>query len=53
VTRECCETLPGLFPYNAQSDDFATSATPILQVPYGYANGMGEIFDFFDAHVKP
>ena len=47
-----CETIPRIYPYHLLINDFSTSPIPIKAVPYGYANGMGEIFDFFDAHLK-
>jgi hypothetical protein len=47
-----CETVPELYPYNLLINDFATSSTPILSVPYGYTNGMDEIFSFFDEYLK-
>ena len=47
-----CETAPGLYPYNKLINDFTTSLTPVKAVPYGYTNGMAEIFDFFDKNLK-
>ncbi|HPM77046.1 MAG TPA: hypothetical protein PK961_08145 [bacterium] len=43
-----CETIPELYPYHEHVNDYSTSATPILSVPYGYENGMAEIFSFFE-----
>jgi len=45
-----CETVPELYPYNLLITDFGTCSVPIRSVPYGYTNGMEEIFDFFDRH---
>jgi len=47
-----CETVPELYPYHLLINDFETAATPVKEVPYGYTNGMDEIFDFFDEHLK-
>jgi len=41
------ETTPDLYPYHLLINDFSTSSIPILKVPYGYSNGMDEIFEFF------
>jgi dipeptidyl aminopeptidase/acylaminoacyl peptidase len=46
-----CETAPALFPYHEVINDFATAPVPVKAVPYGYPNGMAEIFDFFDQHL--
>ena len=46
-----CETVPALYPYAALINDFATSATPVLTVPYGYTDGVEPIFGFFDQHL--
>jgi hypothetical protein len=43
-----CETVPALYPYHLLINDFSTAAVPVKTVPYGYTNGMEEIFDFFD-----
>lgn len=42
-----CETAPDLFPYHELINDFSTSPTPVLQVPYGYLLGMNPIWSFF------
>ncbi|MBI2059905.1 MAG: hypothetical protein HYT87_09060 [Nitrospirae bacterium] len=42
-----CETAPDIYPYFELINDFPTSPTPILQVPYGYLFGMKPIWDFF------
>ncbi|MBM4372196.1 MAG: hypothetical protein FJ098_11110, partial [Deltaproteobacteria bacterium] len=47
-----CETVPDLYPYSALLDDFSTAAVPVLRVPYKYANGMDEVFGFFDAAMQ-
>lgn len=47
-----CETVPALFPYHLLVNDFGTSSVPVLEVPYGYTNGMDEIFRFFDSLLK-
>jgi len=46
------ETVPGLWIYNELINDLGSSATPILAVPYGYTNGMSEIFAFFDEQLQ-
>ena len=48
-----CETAPDVYPYYPLIRDFSTCATPVLQVPYRYTNGMGEIFAFFDEWLMP
>jgi len=47
-----CETVPHLYPYSEQINDFSTSVTPVLSVDYGYPNGVGELFDFFDQELS-
>jgi len=47
-----CETIPRLFPYHLLISDFTTSSVPVKTVPYGYTDGMREIFDFFDTWLK-
>ena len=47
-----CETAPALYPYHDLINDFTTSVTPVLQVPYGYVTGMQPIWQFFREHVK-
>jgi hypothetical protein len=47
-----CETIPRLYPYSLLINDFQTSSVPIKKVPYAYTNGMEEIFQFFDEHLK-
>jgi dienelactone hydrolase len=46
-----CETVPDLYPYSTQINNFATCAVPILEVPYKYTNGMDEVFGFFDGRL--
>ena len=46
-----CETAPALFPYHELINAFTTAAVPVKAVPYGYTNGMDEIFAFFDQHL--
>jgi hypothetical protein len=46
-----CETAPLIYPLHALVNDFSTSAVPVKQVPYGYANGMQEIWDFFGTNL--
>ena len=48
-----CETIPQIYPYNLLINDFSTAPMPVKTVPYAYANGMQEIFDFFDRQLKP
>ena len=43
---------PELWPYHKLINSFKGALVPVLQVPYGYANGMDEIFEFFDGHLK-
>jgi len=48
------ETAPDVFPYHELVNDFSTSLTPILDVPYDHAatsDGFTEILDFFDDSV--
>ena len=44
--------MPDLFPYSGLINDFTTSATPVLAVPYGYADGMEPIFAFFAEQLQ-
>jgi hypothetical protein len=45
------ETHPGLARLSANINDFETLTTPILAVPYGYADGPVPIFEFFAQHM--
>ncbi|HEY3355357.1 MAG TPA: hypothetical protein VGQ83_19060 [Polyangia bacterium] len=47
-----CETAPGLYPFHLLVNDFTTSTVPVKSVPYGYTNGMDEIFTFMDQHLQ-
>lgn len=46
------DTTPAVHPYYPVVNGFPTLSVPNLHVPYGYTNGMGEIFDFFDEYLK-
>jgi hypothetical protein len=46
-----CETAPEVFPYHRLVSDFTTSATPVLDVPYGYDGAVDEVFRFFETHL--
>ena len=48
-----CETVPVLYPIHRSINNFSNATVPTKRVPYGYPNGMGEIFNAFDAHLRP
>ncbi len=41
------EAAPSLWPYHMLINDFSTSSTPIMPVPYGFTGLQEEIFQFF------
>jgi len=42
------DSVPGLIVYHLLINDFTTSETPVLKVPYGYEDSWDNIFNFFN-----
>ncbi|HPQ67915.1 MAG TPA: hypothetical protein PKW95_02225 [bacterium] len=46
------ETTPLLYPYNNAINYTDSYPIPIMVVAYGYVDGMSEILEFFDKHLR-
>ncbi|MBJ93530.1 MAG: hypothetical protein CMP23_03545 [Rickettsiales bacterium] len=45
------ETHPGLARLSANINDHSTASIPVLEAPYGYAEGPAPLFEFFARHL--
>jgi hypothetical protein len=45
------DTVPDLYPVHVALNELETAGLPVLRVPYGYPDGIGEILGFLEEHL--